>query len=182
MLMNMKDLLAVARANNFAVPAFNISSNMLLKGVMEASEETQSPVILAIHPDELSFVTPRICRLCCGSGEQGDGAGLHPPGPRRQPRPGDGGDQVRLYLGHDRRLQPAARAEHRHLQRGGGAGALRQRLGRGRAGHHRHHRPRRRGRRRRNHLHQPGRRRDLRRGHRRGHAGRRHRHLARHLS
>jgi fructose-bisphosphate aldolase class II len=58
MLMNMKDLLAVARANNFAVPAFNISSNMLLKGVMEASEEMQSPVILAIHPDELSFVTP----------------------------------------------------------------------------------------------------------------------------
>lgn len=56
MLMNMKDLLAVARANNFAVPAFNISSNMLLKGVMEASEEMQSPVILAIHPDELSFV------------------------------------------------------------------------------------------------------------------------------
>ena len=58
MLMNMKDLLAVARANDFAVPAFNISSNMLLKGVMEASEELQSPVILAIHPDELSFVTP----------------------------------------------------------------------------------------------------------------------------
>ena len=31
MLMNMKDLLAVAQANYFAVPAFNISSNMLLK-------------------------------------------------------------------------------------------------------------------------------------------------------
>ncbi len=58
MLMNMKDLLAVAHANYFAVPAFNISSNMLLKGVMEASEEKQSPVILAIHPDELSFVRP----------------------------------------------------------------------------------------------------------------------------
>ena len=58
MLMNMKDLLTVAQANRFAVPAFNISSNMLLKGVMEASEEMQSPVILAIHPDELSFVRP----------------------------------------------------------------------------------------------------------------------------
>ncbi len=56
MLMNMKDLLAVAHANDFAVPAFNISSNMLLTGVMEASEEMQSPVILAIHPDELHFV------------------------------------------------------------------------------------------------------------------------------
>lgn len=56
MLMNMKDLLAVARTHNFAIPAFNISSNMLLTGVMEASEEKQSPVILAIHPDELRFV------------------------------------------------------------------------------------------------------------------------------
>ncbi|MBV7327993.1 ketose-bisphosphate aldolase [Chloroflexi bacterium TSY] len=58
MLLNMKDLLAVARANSFAVPAFNISSNMLLSGVIEASEEKQSPLILAIHPDELSFVRP----------------------------------------------------------------------------------------------------------------------------
>jgi len=56
MLMNMKDLLAVANANYFAVPAFNVSSNMLLRGVIEASEEKQSPVIIAIHPDELSFV------------------------------------------------------------------------------------------------------------------------------
>lgn len=58
MLMNMQDLLAVAHTNRFAVPAFNVSSNMLLKGVMEASEEKQSPLILAIHPDELSFVRP----------------------------------------------------------------------------------------------------------------------------
>jgi fructose-bisphosphate aldolase class II len=54
----MKDLLAVANTNYFAVPAFNISSNMLLKGVIEASEEKRSPVIVAIHPDELSFVRP----------------------------------------------------------------------------------------------------------------------------
>lgn len=58
MLMNMKDLLAVANENYFAVPAFNVSSNMLLRGVIEASEEKQSPVIIAIHPDELSFVCP----------------------------------------------------------------------------------------------------------------------------
>lgn len=58
MLMNMKELLAVAHANHFAVPAFNISSNMLLTGVMEASEEKSSPVILAIHPAELAFVRP----------------------------------------------------------------------------------------------------------------------------
>ena len=63
MLMNMKDLLAVAHANDFAVPAFNISSNMLLTGVMEASEEMQSPVILAIHPDELHFVHTSFVRM-----------------------------------------------------------------------------------------------------------------------
>lgn len=58
MLMNMKDLLAVAHANHFAVPAFNISSNMLLSGIIEVSEKTNSPVILAVHPDELAFVRP----------------------------------------------------------------------------------------------------------------------------
>lgn len=58
MLMNMKELLAVAHTNHFAVPAFNTSSNMILNGVIEASEEKSSPLIIAIHPDELSFVRP----------------------------------------------------------------------------------------------------------------------------
>lgn len=57
MLINMKDLLSVADANRFAVPAFNISSSMLVKGVIEGSEELRSPVIIAIHPEELAFVT-----------------------------------------------------------------------------------------------------------------------------
>lgn len=56
MLMNMKELLSVAQENKFAVPAFNTSSCMILKGVMEACREKQAPVIIAIHPDELSFV------------------------------------------------------------------------------------------------------------------------------
>ena len=58
MLLNMRDLLAVASKNQFAVPAFNVSSSMLLSGVIEASEEASAPVILAIHPDELAFVGP----------------------------------------------------------------------------------------------------------------------------
>lgn len=58
MLVNMKDLLKVARSNGFAVPAFNISSNMLLTGVIDAAVEANAPVILAIHPDELAFVRP----------------------------------------------------------------------------------------------------------------------------
>lgn len=56
MLVNMKDLLAVAHERSFAVPAFNISNSMLLRGVIDASEEASSPVICAIHPDELAFV------------------------------------------------------------------------------------------------------------------------------
>lgn len=56
MLMNMKELLVVAQENKFAVPAFNTSSSMILKGVMEACREKNAPVIIAIHPDELSFI------------------------------------------------------------------------------------------------------------------------------
>ena len=56
MLMNMRDLLAVANKHYFAVPAFNTSSNMLLKGTMETCERLQAPVIIAIHPDELKFI------------------------------------------------------------------------------------------------------------------------------
>ena len=56
MLMNMKDLLALTREHKFAVPAFNIASNMILRGVVEAAEESSSPVILAIHPDELDLL------------------------------------------------------------------------------------------------------------------------------
>ena len=56
MLMNMKELLAVANENNFAVPAFNISDYNMFNGIMEASEEKNAPVIIAIHPDELHHV------------------------------------------------------------------------------------------------------------------------------
>ena len=56
MLMNMKEMLCVAQKEHFAVPAFNVSSSMILKGVMEACKEKHAPVIIAIHPDELSFV------------------------------------------------------------------------------------------------------------------------------
>lgn len=56
MLMNMKELLSVAQENHFAVPAFNTCSSMMLKGIMEACKEKNAPVIIALHPDELSFV------------------------------------------------------------------------------------------------------------------------------
>ncbi|MFP7834176.1 ketose-bisphosphate aldolase [Marisediminicola sp. LYQ134] len=56
MLLSGKDLLDVANENNFAIPAFNISDWAMLNGVIAVSEEKKSPVILAIHPDELSHI------------------------------------------------------------------------------------------------------------------------------
>ncbi|MEO8261689.1 MAG: ketose-bisphosphate aldolase [Pseudolysinimonas sp.] len=57
MLINGKDLLDVAHAHNFAVPAFNISDWAMFTGIMDICEEKDSPVIIAIHPDEVSHVT-----------------------------------------------------------------------------------------------------------------------------
>ena len=56
MLLSGKDLLAVANENSFAVPAFNVSDYAMLKGLVEVSEETEAPLLVAIHPDELSHV------------------------------------------------------------------------------------------------------------------------------
>ena len=46
MLMNMKDILAVAKENKFALPAFNISDYSMFLGIMDICEETDSPVII----------------------------------------------------------------------------------------------------------------------------------------
>ena len=56
MLYNMKNLLAVAKKNRFAIPAFNISDWSMFIGIMDLCEETNSPVIIEIHPLELDFV------------------------------------------------------------------------------------------------------------------------------
>ena len=55
MLMNMKELLAVANEHNFAIPAFNIGTGQMLTGIIAECEAQKSPVILAIHPLELKF-------------------------------------------------------------------------------------------------------------------------------
>lgn len=57
MLVTGKEILEVAKKQGFAVPAFNAGSGQLLNAVMDACEEAQSPVMIAIHPDELSFLT-----------------------------------------------------------------------------------------------------------------------------
>ncbi len=55
MLYNMKDLLKVAKENKFAVGAFNISSAEFGRLVIETAEKNNSPVILEVHPEELSY-------------------------------------------------------------------------------------------------------------------------------
>lgn len=66
MLMNMKELLAVANKNNFAVPAFNISDYNMFNGIIESAEEKKAPVIIAIHPDELSHTTTEMVKGIIG--------------------------------------------------------------------------------------------------------------------
>jgi fructose-bisphosphate aldolase class II len=68
MLTNGKELLAIAKKHNFAIPAFNISDWAMFKGVIEISEELNAPVIIAIHPDELGHtgddIMPAIIQRC----------------------------------------------------------------------------------------------------------------------
>lgn len=56
MLINGKDLLAVANHHNFAVPAFNVSDYAMGNGLFEICEEKAAPWILAIHPDEVAHI------------------------------------------------------------------------------------------------------------------------------
>lgn len=57
MLYTGKSILDVANANNFAIPAFNISDWAMFNGIMDISEEMGAPVIIAIHPDEVAHIT-----------------------------------------------------------------------------------------------------------------------------
>jgi fructose-bisphosphate aldolase class II len=56
MLMTGHRLLDVATEHGFAVPAFNISDWAMCQGIVEISERLRAPVIIAVHPDELSHV------------------------------------------------------------------------------------------------------------------------------
>ena len=60
----MKEMLEQADKNGFAVPAFNIGSEAILKGVVESANEKDAPVILAIHPTELEFLGDSFIKTC----------------------------------------------------------------------------------------------------------------------
>jgi fructose-bisphosphate aldolase class II len=56
MLTTGKAILDVANEHRFAVPAFNISDWAMFQGIVEISEETDAPLIVAIHPDEVKHI------------------------------------------------------------------------------------------------------------------------------
>jgi fructose-bisphosphate aldolase class II len=56
MLTTGKKILDVANEHGFAVPAFNISDWAMFQGIVEISEETGAPLIVAIHPDEVKHI------------------------------------------------------------------------------------------------------------------------------
>ncbi len=56
MLTTGKVILDLANEHNFAVPAFNISDWAMFTGILAISEEKQSPLLVAIHPDEVRHI------------------------------------------------------------------------------------------------------------------------------
>ncbi len=56
MLTTGKAILDVANEHSFAVPAFNISDWAMFQGIVDISEETDAPLIVAIHPDEVRHI------------------------------------------------------------------------------------------------------------------------------
>ncbi len=56
MLTTGKIILDKANEENFAVPAFNISDWAMFRGIVEISEQKKSPLIVAIHPDEVKHI------------------------------------------------------------------------------------------------------------------------------
>jgi len=64
LLITMKELLSVAQKHRFAVGAFNVGNGEYLRAIMETAERLESPVILAIHPSELEFLTDSFVAYC----------------------------------------------------------------------------------------------------------------------
>ncbi len=58
MLLNLKEILAVAKEHHFAVGAFNTSDLALVRAVIEQAEETNTPAILQFAWGEFNYATP----------------------------------------------------------------------------------------------------------------------------
>ena len=57
MLLNLEEILSVAKENSFAVGAFNTTDVALVRAVVEEAE-TNTPVILQFAPGEFKYATP----------------------------------------------------------------------------------------------------------------------------
>ena len=55
MLLDMNQMLQLAREHHFAVGAYNVSESNLFRTVVEAAEANDSPAIIAVHPTELDY-------------------------------------------------------------------------------------------------------------------------------
>jgi fructose-bisphosphate aldolase class II len=60
MLTTGKAILDVANEHDFAVPAFNISDYAMFNGIVDISEKKNSPLLVAIHPDEVKHIGPDV--------------------------------------------------------------------------------------------------------------------------
>lgn len=58
MLLNLKEILNVAKKNSFAVGAFNTTDLALVRAVIEEAEKTNTPAILQFAPGEFKYATP----------------------------------------------------------------------------------------------------------------------------
>lgn len=56
MLMNMKELLAVAYEHHFAVGSFNVANSEFVRVVVDSAEEKNAPAIIQIHPNEIELL------------------------------------------------------------------------------------------------------------------------------
>ncbi|MGL5956427.1 MAG: ketose-bisphosphate aldolase [Brevinema sp.] len=57
MLLTMKEALSVAQKHKFALGAYNIGNHEILRVVIDQCLESNAPCILAVHPDELEYLT-----------------------------------------------------------------------------------------------------------------------------
>lgn len=56
MLLTGTELLGVADEHHFSVPAFNVADYHMFNGLVEVCERKQSPLIVAIHPNEINLL------------------------------------------------------------------------------------------------------------------------------
>ena len=137
MLINMNQMLSVAKEKHFAVGAYNVSESNLFRTVVEAAEANDAPAIIAVHPTELAYCKDDFVKYMIA-------------------RAGNSPVPFVIHMDHGDSIESIMRAVHvgftsvmidgsalpvgekqRKARRGRELLPHGRRLGRGRAGHHR---------------------------------------------